>query len=602
MTSGIHAAITAAARTHPRRAAVVTDDGELSYRELDDLSDRLCADLIRAGTARQSVVGLHFSRSAEQVVALLAVLKAGCAYLPLDPRYPADRLRYMVADSGAARILTSPMPKHPEDWPVHCPVTQVSLPLPPESASARHAGRTVHPGDLAYVLYTSGTTGRPKAVGITHGNVTSLLRGLEATVLRDIGPARVAWNASACFDASVQQWLRLGRGDTLVLLDEDVRADPSGLVDDLVRHGVTDMDVVPSHLAQLTAPLAVSGIPLRLLVGGEPLPPALWAELCHLGGRQGLRAWNMYGPSECTVDTTAAPVDGEAPNLGGPLPGVHCYVLDAGLRPVRAGGTGELFIAGPSVGRGYHRLPGRTAAAFLPDPFTGDGGRMYRTGDLVRHDDQGRLEFVRRRDRQVKVRGHRVELGEVEAALAGLPEVAGASVVLRDDLPAGPGLAGYAVPAAGTSPTAPALRERLRALLPEHMVPTVVVLLDTLPLGPNGKIDHAALPRPSFPAAPAEDSAEPDPAEPGGPLERDVALIWTKVLGERRIGATDNFFQLGGDSLAVGRVLNRCQEHFGVRLRARALFENPTVRGFAAAVRHETEQVLSRPDNEGSTP
>ncbi|MFJ8082383.1 amino acid adenylation domain-containing protein [Streptomyces sp. NPDC096205] len=601
MTAGVHGAISAAARAHPRRAAVVTDEVTLTYEELDDLSDRLCAHLVRAGTARQSVVGLHFARSAEQVVALLAALKAGCAYLPLDPRYPADRLRHMVTDSGAARLLTGPGLKPPQDWPVDCPVTEVALPLPPSPPappSDDTAVRTVHPHDLAYVLYTSGTTGRPKAVEVTHANVASLLRGLQASVLSGVGPARVAWNASVCFDASVQQWVRLCRGDTLVLLDEDVRADPAALVDDLVRHGVTDLDVVPSHLALLTGPLAAAGLPLRLLVGGEPVAPALWAELRRLGHTQGLRAWNMYGPTECTVDATTAPVDGETPHLGAPLPDVRCHVLDTALRPVPAGETGELFLAGPGVGRGYRGQPGRTAAVFLPDPFAGDGGRMYRTGDLVRYDDQGRLEFVRRRDRQVKVRGHRVELGEVEAALTSLPEVAGGAVVLRDDLPAGPGLVAYAVPAAGGSPSVdgPVLRERLGALLPGHAVPAVVVLLDALPVGPHGKVDHTALPRPAFTAAAPEESASP--------LEREVALIWTKVLGVQRIGAADNFFDLGGDSLAVGKVLNRCRERFGVRLRARALFENPTLRGFAAAVRHETERLSPSPlpSNEGIPP
>ncbi|BFO18433.1 hypothetical protein SHKM778_48210 [Streptomyces sp. KM77-8] len=221
---------------------------------------------------------------------------------------------------------------------------------------------------------------------------------------------------------------------------------------------------------------------------------------------------------------------------------------------------------------------------------------MYRTGDLVRYDAQGRLEFVGRRDRQVKVRGHRVELGEVEAALASLPEVAGAAVVLRDDLPAGPGLAAYAVPAVGVSPAVegPALRERLRALLPGHMVPAVVVLLDALPVGPHGKVDHGALPRPQLTAA--------APETPECPLERDVARIWTRVLGGRHIAPADNFFDLGGDSLAVGRVLNRCRERFGVRLRTRALFENPTLHGFAAAVRHETERLSPPPSNEGIPP
>ncbi|MEU7484717.1 non-ribosomal peptide synthetase [Streptomyces sp. NPDC042319] len=591
MSCGVHTVISAAARAHPERPAVVTDTGELSYRELEELSDRLCARLVRDGTPRQSVVGLHFNRGAELVVALLAVLKAGCAYLPLDPRHPADPLRHMLADSGARLVLTGPG-LQPPAAPVPCTEVDVTRPLPPTGTADT---RSVRPEETAYVLYTSGTTGRPKAVEITHGNAGHLLRGLEATVLRGVGPSRVAWNASASFDASVQQWIRLCRGDTLVLLDEETRTDPQAMVDHLVRHAVTDLDVVPSHLAQLTAPLAAARLPLRLLVGGEPISHALWAELSHLADTQGLRSWNVYGPTECTVDATAAPVDGDLPHLGDPLPGVRCHVLDPRLRPVPAGEVGELYLAGPGVGRGYRGLPGRTAAAFMPDPLSGDGGRMYRTGDLVRRHPDGLLEFVRRRDRQVKVRGHRVELGEAEAALATLPGVAGTAVVLREDLPAGPGLVGYAVPAPGGTLSGPELRDRLRDLLPTHLVPATVVVLDALPVGVNGKVDHAALPLPAQTTDPTAEFAEPQE-----PVAKDIALIWAEVLGRQRIAVTDDFFDLGGDSLAVGRVLNRCRERLGVRMRPRALFENPTLRGFAAAVRHETAQVRPLPSNQGT--
>ncbi|MGW3418200.1 non-ribosomal peptide synthetase [Streptomyces phaeochromogenes] len=585
MSHGIHTRISEAARTHPDRPAVVTDTGELSYRQLDDLSDRLGVRLVHEGVPRQSVVALHFERGADLVVALLAVLKAGCAYLPLDPRYPDDRLRYMLDNSGARLLLTGPGLAPPATVPSIGP-----HPLPPTDTPA---ARTVRPDDLAYVLYTSGTTGRPKAVEITHGNAAHLLHGLETAILQGVGPSRVAWNASASFDASVQQWIRLCRGDTLVLLDEDTRADPSALVDHLVRHAVTDLDVVPSHLAQLTAPLADARLPLRLLVGGEPIPPALWAELCGLGDAQGLRSWNVYGPTECTVDSTAAPIDGDAPHLGGPLPGVRCHVLGARLQPVPPGETGELYIGGPGVGRGYRGLPGRTAAAFLPDPLSGDGGRMYRTGDLVRQLPDGGLEFVRRRDRQVKVRGHRVELGEIEAVLTTLPDVAAAAVVLHDDLPAGPALVGYAAAAPGAALSGPALRGRLAELLPAHLLPACVVVLDALPVGVNGKVDHTALPLPEQTTGLAAE-------EPQKPVEKDIALIWAEVLGRDMVSLADDFFDLGGDSLAVGRVLNRCRERLGVRMRPRALFENPTLRGFAAVVRHQTGQVCPLPSNQGT--
>jgi acyl-coenzyme A synthetase/AMP-(fatty) acid ligase len=436
-------------------------------------------------------------------------------------------------------------------------------------------------------MFTSGSTGRPKAVEVTHGNVTALIDGLEATVWRGLGQCRVAWNASASFDASVQQWTRLCRGDTLVLLSEDIRLDPAALVDHLVRHAATDLDVVPSHLTQLLGPLEAAGLPIRLFVGGEPVPAGLWAELSRLRQTQDLQAWNLYGPTECTVDATAAAIDGGVPHLGEPLPGVRCYVLDEKLRPAD---VGELFLAGAGVARGYRGRPGLTAAAFLPDVCAGDGGRMYRTGDLVRRHADGRLEYLHRRDRQVKIRGHRIELGEVEAALIAVPQVVSAAAALRE-LPAGPGIAAYVVLAAGTS--VDEVWAGLHATLPGHQLPAAVIPLDRLPTGINGKVDDAALPDPAASAsgtAPAEATSDP--------VERALTDIWGQVLRHARPDPGANFFALGGDSLAAMRVLNRCRERFGVRIRARSLFDHPVLSDFAAAVRHEIDVVGEPPSTD----
>lgn len=574
----VHDQVSAVARRCPERAAIVAGEVEVSFGELDRLSDALRDRLFQAGVAPRSVVGLLLGRTVEQVVALLAVLKAGCAYLPLDARYPAERLRYMVEHAGAVSVLTGPGSTGREPWLGALPVVPVSLPA---LAGADEAGRDpvrTHPSDLAYVMYTSGSTGRPKAVEVTHGNVAALIRGLAATVWRDLGHCRVAWNASVSFDASVQQWTRLCRGDTLVLLDEAARTDPVALVDCLVRHRVTDLDVVPSQLRELAAPIAVAGLRPRLLVGGEPVPPALWDELSCLARGGALRAWNMYGPTECTVDSTTAEITGGSPHIGRPLPEVRCYVLDPALAPVGAGETGELFIAGPNLARGYRGLPGQTAAAFVPDVIAGDGGRMYRTGDLVRLLADGRLEFLRRRDRQVKVRGHRVELGEIEAALTGLRGVRAAAATLRADLPAGPGIAAYVVLAAGA--TLPDVRRRLRDALPSHLVPAALVQLDRLPIGVTGKVDHDALPAPE---PTGSDAAPGQPATDS--VEAELVKIWGEVLRGARIDASGNFFDLGGDSIAVARVLNRCRERLGVRVPAKSLFDHPVLRDFAAILR-----------------
>jgi amino acid adenylation domain-containing protein len=578
--AGVPALITAAARAFPERTAVVCGGGQLSFRDLDRLSDVLRDRIVATGVPSRTVLGLCAGRGLEQVIALVAILKAGCAYLPLDPRQPPPRLQLLVAEAGAELILVAP----------GCAAAGRSAGrpvLPVKLADLSRAGTSPAPAgeiaadDLAYVLCTSGSTGRPKAVEITHGNVTALIRGLEQTVWRGLGHCRVAWNAAASFDASVQQWTRLCRGDTLVLLDERTRTDPVALVDHLVRHGVTDLDVVPSHLAHLLPTLRDAGLPIRLLVGGEPVPAGLWDELVRLRQSHGIRAWNLYGPTECTVDSTTAEITGGPPHLGCPLPHLRCYVLGPGLAPVAPGATGELFIAGAGVGRGYRGAPGRTAAAFLPDVVHAGGGRMYRTGDLVRLGVDGRLEFLRRRDRQVKVRGHRIELGEVEAALLASPLVVAAAAVLRTDLPAGTGFAAYVVTAGRTS--ASAVREAMCASLPAHLLPAAVIVLDRLPTRANGKVDHGALPAVASVPPPA------DPAPAADPIEHTLVEIWRQVVPGAVVGVESDFFDLGGDSLTAARVSNRCRERLGVRVPARWLFDHPVLRDFAAVLRRHVD-------------
>lgn len=574
---GIHDAVAAVASTHPDRPAVVADRGTLTFGELNARAGRLAERLVRAGLPRQSVVGVHLDRVPAAVVALLAVLKAGAVHLPLEPRHPRARLRYLLADSGARCVITDAPDRDRARWPVELVPAQAELP------AGWHAHRAVHPQELAYVMYTSGTTGRPKAVEVTHGNVMNLLRGLDATVWRGLGPARVAWNASPSFDASVQQWIRLARGDTVVLVDEEDRADPARFLARLARHGVTDLDVVPSHLSHLAERMEAAGMPLRLLVGGEPITPALWEWLVRMAGSHGVRAWNVYGPTECTVDSTTTVVAGGSPHLGAPLPGVRAYLLDARLAPVPGGATGELFIAGAGVSRGYRGRPGRTASAFLPDVVAGDGTRMYRTGDLVRRGDDGRIEYVRRRDRQVKVRGHRVELGEIEAALLALPAVTSAVAVLSDALPAGSGIVAYLVLREAVAQGA--LRRALAEHLPRYMLPSAFVVLDALPTGVTGKVDCSALPAPVRAGHGAA-------AAPGSALERRIAGTWCEVLNREDVGVDDDFFALGGDSLTVARVLNRCRERLGVAMKPRDLFDHPVLRDFAGVVRRELDRLV----------
>ncbi|WP_150237597.1 non-ribosomal peptide synthetase [Nocardiopsis quinghaiensis] len=565
----------AAVRERPDATAVAAPDGSLTFAELDARSAAVAADLREHGVTPGAVVGVAVPRSADLPVALLAIWRAGAAYVPLDPAHPPSRRAVIVEECGVRVVLGRDADG--EVWPGRV------LVLDPRDASPSRDPRPwppTAPGDPAYVIHTSGSTGRPKGVLVTHGSVTHLVRALESRGLYAPEPRVVACNAAASFDASVQQWVRVCRGDTIVVLGEDMRTDPEALAAHLDRTGVTDLDATPSHWQFLGPAVARSArtAPLRLLIGGESLTPALWRDLAALRRAGSVEAHNMYGPTECTVDATTAPVVGESPRIGTPLPGTRAHVLDGDLRPVDDGQEGELYLAGDGVAVGYVGRPGQSASRFVCDPFAADGTRMYRTGDRVRRAADGALEYLGRTDRQVKLRGHRVELEEVEAALGDCPGVARAVVTVRDGLPGGRGLAAYCTPSAG-----PLVSEDVRAhaasLLPKVMVPTVVVL-DSLPLTPSGKVDERALPAPAAAAAAAAEPGEPGDA-PATPLERLIAECWSDVLGTEGVAATDSFFTLGGHSLVALRLVARVKHELGVTVPTRLVYRHPVLRDLA---------------------
>lgn len=452
-------------------------------------------------------------------------------------------------------------------------------PAPPVPVSARTP---------AYVIYTSGSTGVPKGVETTRGAVAALVAGLEEAGLYDHGHRVVAWNASVSFDASVQQWARVCRGDTVVVLGEAERTDPALLRAVLDEHGVHDLDLTPSHWPLLRDDLlvrAAEGRRLRLFMGGEPVPEGTWRELAAAHDARRLEAVNLYGPTECTVDATAAWIEDFAPHIGRPLPGVRCHVLDAALRPVPFGEEGELYLAGRQLAVGYVNRPALTATRFVADPFAADGTRMYRTGDLVRRRPDNSLEFRGRSDRQVKLRGHRMELGDIEAALTTHPGVAAAVVTLHSGTAAGEQLAAYYVAATGAAGDTPAtgtltpgtLRAHLAAALPQFMLPTAYLALDALPLTVNGKVDLAALP------APEPATADPDSA-PQSEAETLIAAVWSEVLGREHIRADDDFFAMGGHSLIALRVVARLKKQLGVAMSAREVYRHPRLRDLARHV------------------
>ncbi|MEU6060723.1 non-ribosomal peptide synthetase [Streptomyces sp. NPDC047097] len=571
------------------RRAVVARDRALSFDALRAEAMRIAARLTARGIGPESVVALCLPRGADLVAALIGTLTAGAAYLPVDPKLPAERRRYLVEDAGADLVVTA--------GPVTAAhqVTVAELTAgEPEAAAAAYAPVPVAPGTLAYVLYTSGSTGRPKGVEIGRGAAAALLAELERTgiVAGEDGTGvggRVGWNASPSFDASVQQWVRICRGDTLVMIDEETRADPALLARFVDEQGLTDLDLTPSHADPLLDLLGAPGSPgagprpLTLLVGGEAISPALWRRIGERTADGTVRAVNLYGPTECTVDATAGWIDGTGtPHIGTPLPGLRARVLDGKLNPVPPGESGELYLAGPRVGRGYRNRPALTAERFTADSAAdaAPGDRMYRTGDLVRALPDGRLGYLGRADGQVKLRGHRIELPEIEAALAALPPVAEAVAVLREDVHGAPGIVAYYRPAPGAGDATPeGLRARLAAALPAYMVPAALVALDRFPVTVGGKLDRAALPAPG--PAPAEPGTADGPAGGLTHSEQLIAGVWAAVLNAPRIGPEDNFFKLGGHSLLAIKLVSRVRAELGVALPVKAVYAHPRLRDLA---------------------
>ncbi|MFD7611482.1 non-ribosomal peptide synthetase [Streptomyces sp. NPDC059828] len=567
-----------AVAAHPGRSAVHAVDGSLDFAALDRRTAALARALRAHGVRRGDRVGIHLARTADLPVALLAAWRSGAAYVPLDPAYPAERIAFMAADARLAAVVSTDTAP---PVPAGVPVLRPDALAPADSDTDDPATEvTPHPLDSAYVIYTSGSTGRPKGVEVPHGAVADLAAALERSGAYRPEPGVVAWNASVSFDASVQQWIRICRGDTLVVIDDACRAEPARLAQLLAEHGVTDLDLTPSHWQLLRERLAGARVP-RLFMGGEPVPAGTWRELAD----GGIDALNLYGPTECTVDAITAPVTGPGPHLGEPLPGVRAYLLDGRLAPVTdARAVGELYLAGPGLAHGYPGHPGLTAGRFVADPFaTQPGARMYRTGDQARRSAEGLLEYVGRVDRQVKLRGFRIELGEVEHALGAVSGVSAAAVIMHEAAPGDHRLAGY-VTGAAVRPTD--LLAELRRTLPAHLVPSTVTVLGALPLTPNGKVDHEALPAPAGDAAGPESAGE---AHAAGGVEEQVAEVWRTVLGVPTVEPTDDFLTLGGHSLAALRVVHLLRRKLNVELQLRHLLDAADLAGFTAAVRRAAE-------------
>ncbi len=556
------------ART-PEAVALTFGDLSMTYRELDEAANRLAHLLSGYGVGPGACVALLLERSAQAVVAMLAVLKTGAAYLPIDPALPAARIGFMLTDAAPiAAITTTGLAERLDGCDLL--VIDVEDPRIPSYPGTGLPGPA--PDDLAYVIYTSGTTGVPKGVAVTHRNLTHLAESTPTHL-----PAGQVWTQchSYAFDFSVWEiWAALLGGGRLVVVPESVVGSPDDFHDLLIREQVNVLTQTPSAVAALSSEGLDS---VALLLGGEPCPAALvgrWAS--------GRVVINAYGPTEVTVyasmssPLTAGPVGSGVVPIGSPVSGAALFVLDGWLRPVPAGVVGELYVAGAGVGVGYLGRAGLTGSRFVACPFGGAGApgiRMYRSGDLVWWGADGQLRYVGRADEQVKIRGYRIECGEVQVALAGVDGVEQAVVIAREDRPGDQRLVGYVTGTADPAGARAALAERL----PIYMVPAAVVVMAVLPLTPNGKLDTRALPAPEY--------QEGDRYRaPAGAVEEILAGIYAQVLGLERVGVDDSFFDLGGDSLLAMRVIAAINTGLDAHLAVRALFDAPTVAQLAPRI------------------
>ena len=533
------------ARRTPRAVAVVSDGVEVTFAELHARANRLAHSLIARGAGPERTVGVRMARSVDLVVAILAVLKSGAAYLPLDPEYPAERLAMITDQARPVVVLTDAAAEGDDRTP--------DVPLDPRSP--------------AYVLFTSGSTGRPKGVVVPHGAVATRMRGMQDQFGLTASD-RVLQKTPFTFDVSVWEFFwPLTTGATLVLARPDGHRDPRYLAEVIRAERITTAHFVPAMLT-LFLQEEVDGATLRrVFCGGDVLTEQLRREF---QSKMPAQLFNGYGPTETTVDVTFAPAPpaGVSP-IGGPVGDTRLYVLDAVLRPVPVGVAGELYIAGAQLARGYLDDPARSASSFVADPFDAPGERMYRSGDLARWREDGQLEFVGRVDHQVKVRGFRIELGEIDAVLAEHPAVSQVATVVREDEPGDKRIVAYVVGEPGE------LREWLARRLPEYMLPAAFVALDELPLTTSGKLDRAALPAPAFGPTTADRASR-------NPAEEILCGLFADVLGLERVGVRDSFFDLGGHSLLATRLISRVRSAFDVELPIRALFESPTAAALAA--------------------
>jgi amino acid adenylation domain-containing protein len=581
----VHELIEQQAQRRSDCLAVVFESQQLTYAELNRRSNQLAHYLRKRGVGPDVLVGLCVERSLDMIVGLLGILKAGGAYVPLDPAYPKDRIAYIMEDASAPVLITQKKlvpglpPQQTEtvlidaDWPA----IETELPANP--------ARKAKPENLAYVIYTSGSTGKPKGVQLEHRSVVNFL----CSVQKEPGLHEddiVGAVTTLCFDiAGLEIYLPLITGAEVVVISREEASDGKRLQARMQNAGITVMQATPATWRLLLEAGWPGSPKLKILCGGEAFPRELADKLLpHCGS-----LWNMYGPTETTIWSAVYQVtaggEGTVP-IGHPMANTQFYIVDEKMNQVPVGQEGQLLIGGDGLARGYQNRPDLTAEKFIPDLFSKKpGARLYQTGDLARYLADGNISFLGRMDHQVKIRGYRIELGEIESVLATHPSVHHSVVVAREDTPGDKRLVAYMVPSRDQRPVSRMLREYLAAKLPDYMVPSGFVVVDAMPLTPNGKVDRKALPLPT-----RENSAiEREFVAPRDALEKQLVGIWESVLGIAPIGVTDNIFDLGVNSLIAAQLFAKIEKTIGSKLPPAPLFQAPTVESLARLLsQHET--------------
>jgi amino acid adenylation domain-containing protein len=575
----VHDLIEAQSKKAPDAMAVVARDFKLTYADLDARASQLAALLRSQGITSNAVVAVCMHRSPALVIAALGILKAGAAYLPIDPSDPPARLAMLLEDSATPVLLTQEkvvglLPSG--NWKTIILGQDGTLPNP---SSQGPSGIPINSPDPAYVIFTSGSTGRPKGVEITHANLLNLIRW-HIRVFQVTSADHATLHASPGFDAAVWElWPYLAAGATLHVVDEAVRTTPELLRDWMVSEGIT-ISFVPTALAE-----AMIGLPwpqntsLRFLLTGADVLRA------YPPRKLPFAFVNNYGPTECTVVATSGEISpdtrtGQLPSIGRAIDGVQIYIVDEHMNRVPDGACGELVIGGAGVGRGYLNHPELTTQKFVPDPFAGKtGARLYRTGDLARVTPDGQIIFLGRIDEQIKIRGYRIEPGEISAVLNQQCGIETSFVTTQAEQ-SGPRLIAYIVMKPNASIRVGELRTSLADRLPDYMVPSIFVKLESLPLTTHGKVDRAALPSPTPENVLTDESYDPPQSE----IEQWLADLLTRLLGVNHISRDDNFFRLGGHSLLGAQLIAKIQQRFGVELSLRDLFDRPSVQGIAAEI------------------